>query len=1530
MRIRKMKKIIILLIIMTMLQTQIVSLSNVAWAINMEMSGETTEGGLGTSATGTVEVEAEVTDEPTEEVLPGITGEVVDENLSVVPEEGEEVSEELTEEPTQEPTEEPTIEEQLPEEPEETPPPAQEESEEVPEVQEEVVEPKVELNIKSENSSIYKGYLYANATSNLRYETKYNTIEEVIIQGSKNGISKVVVKEDEDKIKMITATKMALLNDIYYKKTRVSVDEFKNILGESGIINIYDASGDFVGYIDAKSPEVNGYYEYDFIYYTNNVTYELSTPIADGTIQIINDKAIKEDSLYSREQIATFSTINVTANVEMIVGDMVLTAANEGDITLQETEAKIEMELDKTELSTEDENELTLTLTLKTDAERYELFKNPVIEIEMPSNINELSIEGVNLLYKNGLSLKNWEVVKNDSGNKVLRIEMDGAQSVYTPGIIQEGTTIVIYTKLTTNRLTANTSEALKLTYTNEDSVRQSYILEGKSAEEVVLNFIAKHGMLKGMTGQNDITQSIGNSYEEEVDRIEVKSGIGEQKVNIKGTVVNNFEKETTDVVIVGRIPFIGNKNGDGEALLSEFDTIMSSEITTSGNLTEIYYSEDGEATKDSVSWTQDTSDMSKYKSYKIVVKEGPLKKGEKVEFVYEVTIPENLGYNLRAYATYIVFYKLDNQELKGNCSLALVSEEKELEADDLENKEEVAELEIGTQVTQGGKVLKAEDSVFERQILKYTVVVTNPSKVPVKNIKLTGRAENTNLYYMQIEKLNYNPGNPEENTLLFRYVEDINSEKIFDELIIEQLNPGESRTFEYQAIVRNIEATTEDIFVYGITTVSADNIEERQVETIKNKVNSANVEVKLIWGATESLEEKDALTNEIFEFAIYAKNISGKDLKNVKLNIELPEELYFNMQTDAYGSEGLKRELTERGNGTLLTFTIDTMKAGESKEIFVPTRVKDVDYTIENIKVNLLAYVTLDDDENIYYSNDYSKTVWQNETKLEYEWTADNKAEILYDEDVVNYTLRLKNIGIVDVLANVKNIIPHGLVIQKITLIDENGQEQNVEFFENSKALSIDLNLASGKEVKLIINTKVDASLFERDQESIDNKVTVSGPKFEQIETEVIVHKIHNENVTVEIPEKPNNEMVDIERPPAEVPEDNEGFVDEDNEVENPNNPEEPNNPEQPTNPEKPDNTTPNDPENVINKDENEVKDEKTYMISGKIWLDRNKDGINNNEKAIDTTVVALYKTTDKGNITSKVAEVITNANGEYTFNKVANGTYVVIFYYDTELYNSTKYKVATARTNENSDAITKAVNLDGSSVLVGITDVINIQNAGCVNLDLGLVERNEFDLSLEKYVSSVTVTNSGGTKKYNYENKDNIKVEIKSKYFENSIVEITYKIRVKNDGEVNGYVNKIVDYVPEGMKFDNNKNPDWYYGDDGNLYYKGFVGKEIQAGASKEILLTLTKTLENGETVKLINGAEIAESTNSMGLNDIDSTPANKEQTEDDYSNATIIITISTGSEVKNVALIILITLIVAIIIYMVRLKFSKKVYR
>ena len=137
-------------------------------------------------------------------------------------------------------------------------------------------------------------------------------------------------------------------------------------------------------------------------------------------------------------------------------------------------------------------------------------------------------------------------------------------------------------------------------------------------------------------------------------------------------------------------------------------------------------------------------------------------------------------------------------------------------------------------------------------------------------------------------------------------------------------------------------------------------------------------------------------------------------------------------------------------------------------------------------------------------------------------------------------------------------------------------------------------------------------------------------------------------------------------------------------------------------------------------------------------------------------------------------------------------------------------------------------------------------------------------------------------------------------------------------------------MDYVPEDMKFDNNKNAEWYYGDDGNLYYKGLIGKAIKPGETKEITLVLTKVLDKGEAGKVVNGAEIAESTNSLGLIDIDSTPGNKEKREDDYGEVSLMITISTGSEVKNISLIILTLLIIMIVVYIAKFKTTKKVYR
>ena len=78
----------------------------------------------------------------------------------------------------------------------------------------------------------------------------------------------------------------------------------------------------------------------------------------------------------------------------------------------------------------------------------------------------------------------------------------------------------------------------------------------------------------------------------------------------------------------------------------------MTSEITTSGidsGKIRIYYSENGEATKDLIDgnngWTESPSDLSKIKSYLIVIS-GEVTANTQMSFSYKVNLPANLSFN--------------------------------------------------------------------------------------------------------------------------------------------------------------------------------------------------------------------------------------------------------------------------------------------------------------------------------------------------------------------------------------------------------------------------------------------------------------------------------------------------------------------------------------------------------------------------------------------------------------------------------------------------------------------------------------------------------------------------------------------------------------------------------------------------------------------------------------------------------------------------------------------------------------------
>lgn len=133
-------------------------------------------------------------------------------------------------------------------------------------------------------------------------------------------------------------------------------------------------------------------------------------------------------------------------------------------------------------------------------------------------------------------------------------------------------------------------------------------------------------------------------------------------------------------------------------------------------------------------------------------------------------------------------------------------------------------------------------------------------------------------------------------------------------------------------------------------------------------------------------------------------------------------------------------------------------------------------------------------------------------------------------------------------------------------------------------------------------------------------------------------------------------------------------------------------------------------------------------------------------------------------------------------------------------------------------------------------------------------------------------------------------------------------------------GYAKQIIDYMPEGMTFNSGleANASWYTGSDGNLYSAELAERELKPGESASVKLVLTKQVTE-ENIGLTNNlAEIYEDYNIYGISDINSTPANKAQGENDIGSADVIISAKTGETFIYISVIITTILLGSIVIF------------
>lgn len=1263
----------------------------------------------------------------------------------------------------------------------------------------------IEANITATNA-LSKGYLYTKTQK----ETIYNEKVEINV-GYKDVIDKIIINNNIDNFingeGQVSPTSISNINYAYYKTVTINKNNLEKILGQDGYIKINNVSGQNIITINKDiTPDENGNYLYTFTEETNELQIETSKPISEGKIEINYEKALKGNTDYNKNQVESFQNLQLKALAQASYQDVKISEIEAGkDIALVAPTTKVEASVNKTDLSTIVKNEnVEFKAILKTNDITCDLYKNPVVEIVLPQYVESINIKDVNLLYNQELQIKDYNTYVNKNGNTVIKVILAGEDTTYNLDQITKGANIIINTDITLKQLTPTTNDAIKVYVTNE--LATAY--EAPNGVDVALNAVAPVGIvttnkISGYNSKNESVMSI--SGEEQTGKLEI--GKEEIKATVSMDIINNYDNAISNVQILGRIPFEGNKDVvTGEDLGSNLNTTLTKFNVPEGGT--VYFSENGNAGKDlnnkENGWT--TNANKNTKSYLVVFGESVMEIGSKISLSYEISIPENLNHNKQTYATYGVYFnnvpKMRMAKAKAVAPKAISDQAAAVKAGLTTGAGPELEVSISNNLENG--------TAQEGEYIVYMVTVKNVGKNEVTNVKVTGAIPEGTVYtYYEGEEGTedgvdeINDGNVKEYTYTIPKIAP-NSERIVRYIV-------KADGLENNA-ERNIQ-TSAKVQVEGDTSVFTTN-------TLENKIVEGFINIKL-------RQDPDGLSNDKFEnteftYALEIKNPTSKEINNVQVTNVLPEGLTF---------IGISEGGTYDENSKTALWKFDTINSNDYKMVTI--KVKTNKLANEEYKKEITNKMTLTANGK---TEEASMNINIVKPALQISQNCNVKTNTISVGEILNYTVTVKNIGGGNANGVVlKDIVPNGLTFEKASYTF-NGTTTSSSISGKDETIVILPSLQSGESVEVILTLTANELTNGETEKEVTNVVTVEADSIQAVEANKITHTIVGKGGSIT-----------------------------------------------------------NDPTT------GEIQ-EGTYRITGTAWLDADENGkLDENEEKLAGIKVMLIDSASgkiaKDIVTGQDKVVTTDENGLYVFANIKPGKYIVAYVYDNAKYALTAYKKEGVAETLNSDATSTTLKINNETVNAAATDTIEITNANANNLNIGLIVNKKFDLKLDKTVAKVSVTDSKGTKVNETKNSKLAKIDLNAKTIDTANVVIEYKITVTNEGQVPGYVKKVVDYLPKELTFVSKLNEEWYQAEDGNVYNASLSNTLLNPGETKELTLILTKKMTANSTGNINNVAEIYEASNDLGLKDYDSTPANKVQAEDDISSADVILGIKTG---------------------------------
>ncbi len=826
---------------------------------------------------------------------------------------------------------------------------------------------------ENKETPISKGYLVANSNQE-KYEITY--VEKDILNVNRADLvtGLEIVDVDEYFTNENETTKYDLNESIAYKKTEFSRENLLNILGENGKVEILNMSDEVIGTVTLDMETEDGMYVVEYGDLISAIKLRFSAPISDGNITVVSTKSIKKLD-YSRETIRNFSKlISHSQGYATYEGDIKTDLELvETSIGVSTTQSSATLEMIPTELSTTSLNEdVTFMIKLNNNSDESDLYENPVFEVKLPQAIRGVNVKNIDLFYANGeLAVAGVETFLGGD-NQIIRVALSGLQSSYNVNKETNGTVISLSADITLDEMTGNMTEAIEMNYYNEGSAQYTnekdwsmfidnsdiaYLKNGYDAINV--SYKGPEGLVNGQTTETKEEQEeqpVENNEENEENNEEdqnnnnkvvslnqgaesdlLEEGVEAKLATMYISVLNNTARNYNNFKILGRIPFIGNKEiTTGKDLGTTVDTILDTVITSSYSDVPytVYYSENGEATDDlydeNNGWVTDFYKGGAVKSYLIVLNEEyVLERNGKLEFTYDYVIPANLQAGDAFYGTYATYFTETSTQLSTKSSADKIGYE-------IESKTDI-------QAT-----INLVKDIKELSETEYEILLTNNSDVDAKNVvvnlevPMEFMANNSNSLSISktdttktvtLEEVDV-PAHSEKIIKASFYVRKFNAE----EVSVKVLGNVEGKNLNTSVAIESVENPVEktkievtDNYYSSLMVAGSEYKNDFYIRNVSNEDYHNLTITKKLDDSFEfrASEIRGTVYNAEAREAIYAEYMTNEDGST---NPEVMEEMY--NKIDAIEKKDLQVSETYDRNTNTITWTIEEFKYGDTLKV--------------------------------------------------------------------------------------------------------------------------------------------------------------------------------------------------------------------------------------------------------------------------------------------------------------------------------------------------------------------------------------------------------------------------------------------------------------------------------------------------------------------------------------------------------------------------------------------------------------------